>query len=309
MAPMRRVATIQWHIKELAIEENHETACKYIRQAAADGAEIAVLPEYHLSGWVPNDPRWGEQAGEAAKYLANYQALARELKICIVPGTIIEKHVGPDEISLFYNTAYFISNDGTILGSYRKKNIWHPERPHLTSSGEERHEAIDTPIGRVGMLICWDLAFPEAFRELIADGADIVIIPTFCTPYISYIPCLSFDRLLTVVGTPNDASSEALRHNPDSEALFLASTITSRCFENTCGIIFVNAAGPKENFLGMSQVALPIVGPVAKMGNEEGVCVVDMDLGLLDIAEKNYKVRQDIGKEGWHYLYRHSSLQ
>jgi predicted amidohydrolase len=135
-----------------------------------------------LSGWAPNDPQWAEQAGEAAKYLANYQALAKELKICIVPGTIIEKHSGPNEASLFYNTAYFISNDGSILGSYRKKNIWHPERPHLTSSAQERHEAIDTPIGRIGMLICWDLAFPEAFRELIADGADIVIIPTFCTP-------------------------------------------------------------------------------------------------------------------------------
>lgn len=143
-----------------------------------------LFTRYHLSGWVPNDPRWAQQAGEAAKYLINYQALAKELNICLVPGTIIEKHAGPNEASLFYNTAYFISNDGSILGSYRKKNIWHPERPHLTSSGQERHEAIDTPIGRVGMLICWDLAFPEAFRELIADGADIVIIPTFCMPPI-----------------------------------------------------------------------------------------------------------------------------
>lgn len=98
----------------------------------------------------------------------------------MVPGTIIEKHPGPNGEDLFYNTAYFISNDGAILGSYRKKNIWHPERPHLTSSARERHEAIDTPIGRVGMLICWDLAFPEAFRELIADGAQLIVIPTFC---------------------------------------------------------------------------------------------------------------------------------
>lgn len=157
-------------------------------------------------------------------------------------------------------------------------------------------------------MICWDLAFPEAFRELIADGADIVIIPTFCiSPHFSsHLPFLS---ILIVTGTPNDTSPQALHHNPDSEALFLSSTLTSRCFENTCGIIFANAAGPKESFLGMSQVTLPIVGPVSKMGNEEGVSVVDMDLGLLDIAEKNYKVRQDIGKEGWHYVYRHSSLQ
>ncbi|KAJ5177253.1 uncharacterized protein N7482_003130 [Penicillium canariense] len=301
MAPIRRVATIQWHIKELAIEENHATACKYIRDAAAEGAELAVLPEYHLSGWVPNDPLWAVQAGEAAKYLAQYQALAKELKICLVPGTIIEK-----QADLFYNTAYFISNDGSVLGSYRKKNIWHPERPHLTSSGQERHAAIDTPIGRVGMLICWDLAFPEAFRELIADGADIVIIPTFCKPFFCPAACL---LILIATGTPRDASDDALRHNPESEALFLNSTLTARCYENTCGIIFVNAAGPQKDFLGMSQVALPIVGPVSKMGSEEGMRVVDMDLGLLDIAEQNYKVRQDLAKEDWHYVYRHTASQ
>lgn len=134
---------------------------------------------------MPTDPRWEEQAGQSAKYLSSYQSLAKELNICLVPGTIIEKHAAPDGSNLFYNTAYFISNDGSVLGRYRKKNIWHPERPHLTSSGMESHAAIDTPIGRVGMLICWDLAFPEAFRELIADGAELVIIPTFCMPLTS----------------------------------------------------------------------------------------------------------------------------
>jgi predicted amidohydrolase len=75
--------------------------------------------------------------------------------------------------------AYFISNDGSILSSYQKKNLWHPERPHLTSSKHTPHVAFDTPLGKVGMLICWDLAFPEAFRELIAGGAKTIIIPTF----------------------------------------------------------------------------------------------------------------------------------
>ncbi|KAJ5831785.1 hydrolase carbon-nitrogen family [Penicillium riverlandense] len=289
MAPTRRVAVIQWHIKELEIDYNHNTACNYIRQAALQGAELAVLPEYHLSGWAPDDPLWALQAAESTKYLTRYQALAKELNICVVPGTIIEKHDDLNTPTQFFNTAYFISNDGSILGSYRKKNIWHPERPHLTSSGSERHVAFDTPVGRVGMLICWDLAFPEAFRELIADGAEVVIIPTFWTP--------------------NDASPEALSHNPASEALFLESTLTSRCFENTCGIVFVNAAGPPENFLGMSRVVLPTVGPVGKMGSEDGLLVVDMDLGLLDVAEKNYKVRQDMGREDWYYVYRHSASQ
>jgi predicted amidohydrolase len=99
-----------------------------------------------------------------------------------VPGTIVEKHssaAGPD---VLYNIAYFIAaGSGDIRGAYRKKNIWHPERPHLTSSGADPHEVFDTALGKVGLLICWDLAFPEAFRELIAKGAEIIIIPTYCT--------------------------------------------------------------------------------------------------------------------------------
>ena len=265
--------------------------------------------------------------------------------MCLVPGTIIEKHSGSqgDGDPLLYNVAYFISHDGTVLGSYRKKNIWHPERPHLTSSGQERHEAIDTPLGRIGMLVCWDLAFPEAFRELIADGAEIIIIPTFCMVSFLirfHLHSLKFQpskytahrtrsrenkrrerkkkkiakvgketnisNFTPTPGTPHDAPAEARRYNPDSESLFLNSTLTSRCFENTCGIIFVNAAGPQEDFLGMSQVTLPVVGPISKMGTEEGLRVVDMNLDLLGLAEKAYKVRYDIGREDWHYKYRHS---
>lgn len=146
---------------------------------------LFVPSRYHLCGWAPEDPEYAVQAGEYQKYLQSYQALAKELHICIVPGTVVERHVVKktekegEEIRL-YNTAYFISHDGQILGSYRKKNIWHPERPHLTSSGTDPHEVFDTPVGKIGFLICWDLAFPEAFRELIAKGAEIIIIPTYC---------------------------------------------------------------------------------------------------------------------------------
>jgi predicted amidohydrolase len=255
---------------------------------------------------VPTDPRWAVQAGESPKYLSNYQNLAKELQICIVPGTVIERHATPNQQDIFYNTAYFISNDGTILGFYRKKNIWHPERPHLTSSGPEHHVAIDTPIGRVGMLICWDLAFPEAFRELIADGAQIVIAPTYCMFYSAW----SFTRMVSSncmhPGTPHDASPEIKAYNPDCEGLFLESTITSRCFENTCAVVFANAAGPSEDFLGLSQITLPVVGPIAKMGTEEGFMVADLDMAVIEAAERNYRVRQDLKKEDWHYVYRHT---
>jgi predicted amidohydrolase len=204
------------------------------------------------------------------------------------------------------------------------KQSRHPEREHLTSSTHDNHPVIDTPIGRVGMLICWDLAFPEAFRELIAQGAKIIIIPCFWGL--------------------NDCSPAGLALNPKSEQLFLDTMITARAFENTCGafffflsrsllpspfhfpllsstflplntyadnikaIIFANAGGPSEaGYCGLSQVTIPFVGPLTRLGtSEEGMSLADLDLNVLEIAEDNYKVRADLAREDWHYTYRHS---
>jgi predicted amidohydrolase len=220
---------------------------------------------------------------QSQKYLDAYVALAKELNINIVPGTLVEKH--GEEL---HNVAYFISNTGEILGRYQKKNLWHPERPHLTSSLHEPHQAFDTPLGRVGMLICWDLAFPEAFRELIAGGAKTIIIPTFWSL--------------------SDCTEAGLSHNPQAEALFLESALVARCFENTCMVVFANAGGPKGKvskgtYAGLSQVAVPFKGALGKLGAEEGMSIVEVDMEILEQAEDNYKVRADMQKEGWHYEY------
>jgi predicted amidohydrolase len=143
-------------------------------------------------------------------------------------------------------------------------------------------------LGKVGLLICWDLAFPEAFRELIAGGAQIIIIPTFWNL--------------------SDCTPQGLSHNPQAEALFLESTLVSRCFENTCMIVFANAGGPvgkvtKGTYAGLSQVTVPFKGALGKMGAEEGMSVVEVDMEILQTAEENYKVRADMKKEGWHYEY------
>jgi predicted amidohydrolase len=131
-------------------------------------------------------------------------------------------------------------------------------------------------------------AFPEAFRELIAGGAKIIIIPTFWNL--------------------SDCNEAGLAANPRAEALFLESTLVSRCFENTCMIVFANAGGPKGkvtkgSYAGLSQVAVPFKGALGKLGDEEGMSIVEVDTQILEDAESNYKVREDMGKEGWHYEY------
>jgi predicted amidohydrolase len=96
-----------------------------------------VLPEYHLASWVPEAPEFLQCAKDWKKYLDGYQALARELKVSIVPGTIIEAHETWDEDErlvhvkeqdvkdVLLNVCYFIGPDGEILGKYIKKNLWY----------------------------------------------------------------------------------------------------------------------------------------------------------------------------------------
>jgi predicted amidohydrolase len=189
------------------------------------------------------------------------------------------------------NTAPFIDNTGTILDTYTKTNLWHPERPVLTASAhhapnESPHTVITTPFGLIGILVCWDLAFPEAFRALIRLGAKVIVIPSFWTNY--------------------DMSTAGREHNPKAEEIFVQASLVTRAFENTATIVFVNATGSEDDgFFGLSQVVVPIVGTVegSLMGREQGMRVVDVPLEVGEIAERNYKIREDLAREDWHYGY------
>ncbi|KAK1755628.1 carbon-nitrogen hydrolase [Echria macrotheca] len=298
MAPTYKIALIQIKQKDAAVKENYAKAESYIRDAAAQGADLAVLPEYHLTSWCPEHPDFVSATIESASYVSRYQDLARELGINIVPGTICDvsspsgEGEGEKEMR---NMAYWISSDGSIAGSYQKKNLWHPERPHLAAGVQEPHAAFETPLTKgdgkkikAGLLICWDLAFPEAFRALIADGADVIVIPSWWH--------------LT------DVDDEAFGMNPMCERAFLEAAVVTRAYENTAAVVFCNAGG-------LSQVAMPILGAVGGVmeamdpsegagdGKGEGMKIVEVDFGVLQVAERNYKVRADMGSQGWHYGY------
>lgn len=208
--------------------------------------------------------------------------MARELSICIVPGSIVRTRTPtaftPQRLD---NATYFISSDGSVLGSYVKKSLWGPtERAFLASGHPTPNHVLDTPLGKVGLLICWDLAFPEAWRELIAGGAKTIIIPT--------------------LWTRSGASEKGRAWNPSAPALFLDSVLTARTYENTCAVVFANAGGkPGGNYVGLSQVTVPYVGPLCRLGSAtEGMAVADLDMQVLEDAEENYAIRADLGPAG-----------
>lgn len=278
-------------VKPLKPADNHARAVGFIRDAAAQGCHLVVLPEFHLTNWVPTDPRFAALCDDWETYLHNYQALAKECNICIVPGSIIRPISARPSVTsasaeppTLENVTFFISNTGQILGSYVKKNLWGPtERSYLRSSGPTPHRVIPTPLGPVGLLICWDLAFPEAWRELAAQGAKIIIVPT--------------------LWTRTGASDAGRRENPSAPSLFLDSVLTARTFENTCAVVFANAGGPPgRNYCGLSQINIPYAGPLVRLGTSaEGMGVATVDMAIIDEAEKNYGIRADLTEPHWHY--------
>jgi predicted amidohydrolase len=311
-----KCALIQLSPKPLDPEHNFKQASEYIREAADSGASLAVLPEYHLSGWIPDDPKFTEIAQTAYQYVPKYQDLAKELKINIVPGTIVavdpQAHKSGEsngdtesKSPPLLNTAPFISYTGEVLGSYTKANLWIPERTVLTSGPASvrqnknqhapenegppnPHTVIETPLGPVGIVICWDLAFPEAFRSLVRQGARIIIVPTFWTR--------------------DDLTPEAMKYGPDVDVKFMQSAVITRSYENTCAIIFCNVGGPKEEgYAGISQVVLPLVGtvPGSFTDSTPGMRIVEVDMKTVDVAEENYKIREDLAGNDWHYGYNH----
>jgi predicted amidohydrolase len=163
-----------------------------------------VLPEYGLTPWVPEHPDFAASCADSTVYLPHYQALARELNIHIIPGTIIElgERVRPfvaaavdgeadveasdPPATELCNMAYLIAvSSGDIPFTYQKKNLWHSGRSVLAAELHTPHKAFDVPLPegngtvRVGMLICCHLAFPEAFQEIMVDGAQLIVVPSY----------------------------------------------------------------------------------------------------------------------------------
>lgn len=158
---------------------NIDTLQQHIRQAATQGAKLVVLQELHNSLYFcqTEDVAHFSQAetipGTSTKM---FGTLAKELQVVIVLSLFEKRAEG-----LYHNTAVVIDTDGSIAGKYRKMHI--PDDPayyekFYFTPGDTGFTPIDTSIGRLGVLICWDQWYPEAARLMALAGADILIYPT-----------------------------------------------------------------------------------------------------------------------------------
>ena len=159
--------------------ENLAKLEKNIREVASQGAELVVLQEIHngLYFCQTEDVSVFDQAETIpGPSTERFGKLAEEISIVIVLSLFEKRAPG-----LYHNTAVVIEKDGTIAGMYRKMHI--PDDPayyekFYFTPGDLGFEPIQTSVGKLGVLICWDQWYPEAARLMALAGAEILIYPT-----------------------------------------------------------------------------------------------------------------------------------
>ena len=158
---------------------NMQRLAESIKALASEGAELIILQELHNSLYfcqvenVNNFDLAEPIPGPSTEF---FGSLAKELGVVIVTALFEKRAAG-----LYHNTAVVIERDGTIAGKYRKMHI--PDDPayyekFYFTPGDLGFHPIDTSVGRLGVLVCWDQWYPEAARLMALQGAEMLIYPT-----------------------------------------------------------------------------------------------------------------------------------
>ncbi len=191
---MNKIAVIQHAPEVLDREATLDKAVALITEAAANGAQLIVFPEAFVPGypaWVwrlrpGNDWGLSEQIHQrlldnavdlARDHLAKIRSAAAEVGVTVVMG--VNERDGTLGRTTLYNSAVIIGSEGKILNHHRKLMPTNPERMIWGFGDASGLRVIDTPVGRIGVLLCWENFMPLARFALYAQGIDILVAPTY----------------------------------------------------------------------------------------------------------------------------------
>ena len=172
---MTRVAVQQLAPVINDLEANRRLCLDAITEAAQDGAEVIVLPELITSGYMFETTEEAAAVAIAADHelLREWADAAARTGAVIVGGFCESDPAGGGRV---YNSAAVVDRDG-VRAVYRKLHLWDNEQAIFTP-GSDPPPVLDTPVGRVGVVICYDLEFPELTRAVALQGAQLLAVPT-----------------------------------------------------------------------------------------------------------------------------------
>ncbi len=166
------------------VEANLATADRLVREAARLGAELVVLPEKWSVLGTPEQMDAGAETLDG-RSITWARATAAELGIELLAGSIVEKVQGQAKHA---NTSVHVGPDGEIKAVYRKLHMFDVEVDGVTYSESDHEDPGDEVVSttlrdgtRLGMSICYDVRFPELYRALVAEGAEILAVPAAFT--------------------------------------------------------------------------------------------------------------------------------
>ncbi|MEU5551410.1 nitrilase family protein [Micromonospora sp. NPDC047793] len=222
----------------------------WIRAAAERGARLVVLPEAASAGYVFADraeaTRYAQPVPDGPTVTA-WARLAAELDVWIVGG------VTERDGDAVFNSAVLIGPTGH-LGTFRKAHLWNDEKD-IYDRNVDGFPVFDTPLGRIGIGICYDAWFPETFRSAAVQGADLVVLPS------NWVP---------VPGQPRAAPAMA-------NLMCMTGAHSNQCY--VAGISRIGAERGQP-FIGRSVLVgpdgWPIAGPAS--GDREELVLAEVDL-------------------------------
>ncbi len=159
-------------------EKTIEKTCEFIEQATKQGAELVCLGELHQSEYFCQSENvdFFDLANDYEKDVQFWSSIAKKHGVVLLTSLFEKRSAG-----LYHNTAVVFEKDGSIAGKYRKMHI--PDDPcfyekFYFTPGDLGFEPINTSLGKLGVLVCWDQWYPEAARLMALKGAQILIYPT-----------------------------------------------------------------------------------------------------------------------------------
>lgn len=263
------------------IKANIAKLTENIRKCAASGAELVVLQELHNSVYFcqTEDASLCDLAETIpGPSTERFGAIARELGIVLVLSLFERRAPG-----LYHNTAVVIEKDGSIAGKYRKMHI--PDDPcfyekFYFTPGDLGFRPIQTSVGSLGVLVCWDQWYPEAARLMALNGAQLLIYPT------------------AIGGVGTDSKEEQQTQRQAWQLVQRGHSVA-----NGVPVVTVNRVGHEDDpsgntigldFWGYSFATGPQGEILAQFGtDEEGVKVVDIDIDRTEYVRRGWPFLRD----------------
>ncbi len=233
-----QAAAIQFNVKPGDVDTNLASVREALFRVADQGANLAVLPEMWSCGFAYG--KLNKLALRTAGIVDELLVLSRELKLVIV-GSLPE----PNGDKVF--NAVYVADNGALSGVYRKIHLFSLLGEDRAFSGGDSWLLADTSLGRVGVIICYDVRFPELSRRLAIEGAQVICIP-------AQWPKPRQDHWRTL-----------LRARAMENQLFIVAC-------NACGII------GKLDFFGMSMIIDAKGDVLAEAGEREGEIIAPLDM-------------------------------